>query len=167
MESKKTSAYGCIGVILTALIVLAIFLLYPCGNTHVATIKIDENRSIVISAEDCWEISEGLSYQIAASSIITQFGGTTEFLDDLEFIVFKAEKSTLVAIVEASNPDVVLILHDFRDGNSWPFRHDTENYAEAQARGESMLLRIKKEYPNKQLILSSQVPGNRKLKIYS
>ena len=165
MDSKRSSAYGCIGVILAAIMALAVFLFYPCGDTHVATIKIDDKRSIVINAEDCWEISQELTYQIPASSIFARFGGTIESTDGLKFIALEAENSNLVAIVEAANPDVVIVLHDFKDANSWPYRHDTENYLDADLRGESLLTRIKVEYPNKQLILSSQVPGNRELKI--
>jgi hypothetical protein len=166
MDSKRTSAYGCIGVIIAVIIALAVFLFYPCGYTHVATVQIGDKHSIVVSAEDCWEISQGLAYQIPASLLFARFGGTIESTDDLKFIALESESSNLVAIVEAANPDVVLVLHDFKDGNSWPYRHDTENYLDANIRGESMLTRVKEEYPNKQLILSSKVPGNRKLKIY-
>lgn len=165
MDRKRSSAIGCVVVILATIIAVAVFLFYPCGKSKVATIKIDDNHSIVIRSEDCWEISQELDYQISASSLSARFGGTIELTDDLKFLAFKAENSNLVAIVEAANPDVVLILHDFKDGNSWPYRHDTENYMDSNNRGESMLTRIKKEYPNKQFILSIDVPGNRQLKI--
>ncbi|RJP91509.1 MAG: hypothetical protein C4518_07980 [Desulfobacteraceae bacterium] len=165
IDSKSSSAFGCICVILAAIIAFAVFLIYPCGKSKVTAIKIDDKRSIVISSEDCWEISQGLIYQIPASSLSARFGGTIESTDGLKFLSLNAENSNLVAIVEAANPDVVLILHDFTNGNSWPFRHDTENYMDAESRGESLLTRIKKEYPNKRLVLSIHVPGNRHLKI--
>jgi hypothetical protein len=135
------------------------------GTYYIDTIQLSHDNFIEIRAEKSWEISQGLEYRISGSNISSSFGRTTESPDDLKLLAIEAESGNLVAIVEAANPDVVLILHDYQSGSSWPYRHKTENLRACLKRGEEMLKRLKSQNSMQNYVLSYHVPGNRKLKI--
>jgi hypothetical protein len=158
-------------VIFAALLVSVIgftiyFIFSDCeGTYHTDTIHLTNGNTIEIRADNCWEISQGLEYRISGSDISYRFGSTIDSTRDLKFLAIEVESGNLIAIVEAANPDVVLILHDFKNGNSWPFRYRTENYGDSLKRGMEMLKRIKRQNTLQNYVLSQNVPGNRKLKI--
>jgi hypothetical protein len=63
--------------------------------------------------------------------------------------------SGLVAVVEASAPDVLLALHDFSSGRSWPAD---------EGAGLVLLEQLRGVRPGS-YVLASAVPGNRELKL--
>lgn len=88
---------------------------------------------------------------------IVGYAPTTE---GLTFVNVAPPSSGLLAIVEVSAPDVVLVLEDVRDDATWP--------AEASDRddelGRSLLQRLRQHRPES-TVLSVDVPGNRRTKI--
>ena len=161
---KKKAVYITFTLLALGIVSYGVFYVFE-DTYHIDTIHLSNGNKIEIRAEACWEISQSIEYRLPGSSLTYRFGGTNESPNKLKFRALEAENSNLVAIVESTNPDVVLILHDFKSENSWPYRYDSESWKKCLERGEAMLLRMMAKHSNKNLVLSSRVPANRRLKV--
>jgi hypothetical protein len=87
--------------------------------------------------------------------------GYTPVRETITFQNIAPSGNGLVAIVEASAPDVLLALHDFRTGRTWPAGSDGRN---ADATGTALLEHLRTLRPGN-YILGTHVPGNRPAKV--
>ncbi len=69
------------------------------------------------------------------------------------FVAHVGRDGNLIGIAAASDPDAVLIVHDFATGQSWPRHGLYEDVHQLQARGQKMLKRLNKALPNQTLWL--------------
>lgn len=134
------------------------------------TIKIDEMRSIEIIAEDCWEISRGVFYNVTiGEKFVTEnfsIGSTIENISDLKFTPIYSPNREFVAISEASNPEVILMFYDFSDGKHWPGGYERECFdsmEEFYNKIDEALDKLREHYPLRRFVLSHNDASDRKI----
>ena len=72
------------------------------------------------------------------------------------FLLRAGQKGELVGIALASEPHMILIMHDFETNENWPRGGDRERSEATQKRGVAMLERLKREAANNELKLASE-----------
>ena len=75
------------------------------------------------------------------------FGSLPPSREPPRFLVHRTSDGELVGVAAASDPNALLILHDFETGASWP-RHDlVEGQEQLDARGQQLLERLRSDLP--------------------
>src|SRR5687768_16086297 len=105
-----------------------IWLFYPFDGTyHVRTLRIDSNRYIEIRADTFWEMCPAVYYQVFVDGQPLNdksYLGCASPRDGspgtLDLRIITARNGQLVAVVEGGTPNIILIMHDFKDGINWP-----------------------------------------------
>jgi len=107
------------------------------------------DAEIAIFTDSFQEVSQSLYYEIRTGSEtrvpMAFFGGTSIGLKIKRdsFIVISGKD--LVGVALASDPDSVLIMHDFVTDETWPKAGYSEHFSSTRQRGERLLHRLKKE----------------------
>jgi len=135
---------------------------------HVHTIRVDDTYSIELTAAAFWEVSQPVYFEIYKDGDSLQhrtaLGYTNESTRDLDFELLTTPDRSMFAIVERSNPDVVLMFFDAEAGIVWP-GNGGPPWDQHDARMNRVLDRLRRHFPERNLILSAEVPGNRPLRI--
>ena len=142
-------------------------LVSSCSRTKtIARLDAGSGTQIVVSADNWWEVSRPCFYEVHRNSLIvvplTFIGSGLDF--DLSFQLVTTDRK-LVALVEASSPDVVLALFDLASNETWPHTLENEEHTSAHQRGTALLARLKHSHPTIPFILSEDVPGSRSTKL--
>jgi len=133
---------------------------YPFdGTSHLETFRFADARVIELRASVFCDNGCVIYYRVPGFIDRHAMGYTSESPGSLKFSVLTAEGGALVAVVEASAPEVVLLLHDFERNDSWPYQGHTEHHTERLARGEALLRRLVSEHPKSDCVLSHHVTG--------
>jgi hypothetical protein len=143
-------------------------LVSSCSRTKtVARLDAGSGTQIVVSADNWWEVSRPCFYEVHRDGLIvvplTFIGSGLDF--DLSFRLVITTDRKLVALVEASSPDVVLALFDLASNETWPHTSDNEEHTSAHQRGTALLARLKHSHPTIPFILSEDVLGSRRTKL--
>ena len=143
-------------------------LVSSCSRTKtIARLDAGSGTQIVVSADNWWEVSRPCFYEVHRDSLIvvplTFIGSGLDF--DLSFRLVSTTDRQLVALVEASSPDVVLALFDLASNETWPHSGNTEHHMSEHLRGTVLLSRLKHSHPATRFILSVNVLGSRRTKL--
>jgi len=92
----------------------------------------------------CYEVTDG-DRVVVPETLCYDYGESG--LGKLQFSVLVSRRSETVGVVESSSPNVVLALHDFSTGESWPFKTEYELDIEREERGRRLLDRLRTDYP--------------------
>ena len=124
------------------------------GTSRMAVLRLSKGRSIEIRSAPSGEMSRAVYYKIPGTQRFQVIGFTHHATSNLQFETLRSGDGRLVAVVERSSPNVVLILHDYSTRSSWPHTYCSETFKEARIRGRTMLRRLQAHHPNRTLILS-------------
>lgn len=90
----------------------------------VKRLPVGDNRSIIILTDKDYEISRGIYYQvkIGEETVVStcRICGAAKDPDSLTFKIVSASGGNLIAVYEETNPERILLIHDFNSGTSWP-----------------------------------------------
>lgn len=93
-------------------------------------------------------------------------GGTIYDIKDLEFKFVEDTEHDTLAVVERSNPYVVLALLDFKNKKFWPFIAGKQTWQQSESQGQELLSILNKDNNKSRYILSSDVHGNMGRKVH-
>jgi len=131
----------------------------------VQTLEVDASRRVRVTAASCWEISQPLCSEIldgnevvSAPCHIGCIGDSTS-TSDLHFALLMSNDHDIIALVEESSPDVVLMLHRFSTGENYP-RDWRLPSGEYDARMDATLDCLRRSLRREGLVLSGQARGS-------
>jgi hypothetical protein len=126
---------------------------HACDPVPISEVVVGKGRTIEITAESCWEISRSVYYEVKENGnvvtprcVITFDSGN----DEHRYAVLSAKGGSLVGVVDTTRtPHELVILHDFRSGESWPRLRDYEvSYDEAvRKKWRNLFDQLKSENP--------------------
>lgn len=127
---------------------------YLCESREtIAELDVGQRRTVLITADNCWEISRPIFYEvtdggkvITPTSYIDGDGGN----DSHTYSVVYAEGGALVSVLETTRaPQELVIMQDFKSGESWPRLRDTEvSYdLDVQEKWRGIFERLRRENP--------------------
>lgn len=134
------------------------------GDHRVAMLKIDRHRKLEIRADNFANYASSIWCHLITDGKVSSDLGTLGYskdTDDLRFQLLKSNDASIVAIVEQSNPDVILLLHNFNTGQTYT-EHDASNYND----DENELRQLRQAYSKVNLVLSRSVSPERKALIW-
>lgn len=120
-----------------------------------------DNRSIIISADEMGDISTGVYYEVKIGEetvtpiCLICFSATDS--DSLSFNTLSAVGGNLIGVYEESEPETILVLHDFSKGTTWPRGSPDKSDWENNTAGEKLLEELQKEFPDRRFKLN---PGD-------
>ena len=130
---------------------------------QVATLELGQGRAIRLYVERGWEITQSWFYEVwegeEVVSPLSMFGGSVPEQEVPALRVLTARDGTLVGVVEAEAPQVILILHDFGSGRSWPRGSFHDDWKRRRATGKEMLAALRAANPGVDLVLSHERGG--------
>lgn len=109
---------------------------HACDPVPISALVVGKGRTIEITAQSCWEISRSVYYEVKENGkvvtplyVITFDSGS----DEHRYAIVSAKGGSLIGVVDTTQtPHELVILHDFRSGESWPrLRDDEVSYDEA------------------------------------
>jgi hypothetical protein len=122
-----------------------------------------ENRSIVILADTGAEITSTIFYQVTIGdqTVVSTCRICNAAKDprSLSFKTLSASSGNLIAVYEETNPESIVVLHDFSEGKSWPRGAPEEDDAAITRTGERLLKKLQQEYVNSNLKLNGEACG--------
>ena len=144
-----------------ALLALTLLALSACHwepQYVVKRLPVGENRSIIILAETAAEISTAIYYQVKVGEEIVVslcvICYAAKDVDSLNFKILSASGGNLIAAYEETDPERILLIHDFSSGESWPRGADWESNPQKKSRGVRLLERLQREHLNSNLKLN-------------
>jgi hypothetical protein len=135
----------------------------------VTSIPAGAGRAIVISTDQACEISCSIYYEVkvgdeTAASTCRICSGDA---DSLTFHAVYASGGNLVGVYEDTQPNRLLLLHDFNTGWSWPRSTPTESSSDTDSRAQKLLDAFQKDHPDRNFTLSwGEACGVRRLSAY-
>lgn len=127
---------------------------YLCDTRDIiAELDVGPQRSVIITAGNCWEISRPIYYKVREAGRVirptTYIHGDRN--DSYAYAVVFAEGGTLVGVMETTltSPELV-IMQDFESGESWPRLRDDEvsYYEPVREKWRGIFERLRHENPN-------------------
>ena len=150
-------AASCVGV--TIIVSLIIHNISPildslCSKrATIAKLDLKHQRTAIVTAASCWEHARPIYYEIKeAGQVITPttYIGNDNGDDTHQYTVFYAEDESLIAVLEttATTPEII-IMQDFKSGESWPRFRDNEVGTEESVRQKwrGIFDRLQRENP--------------------
>lgn len=133
------------------------------GETNYVVItRIDAgpNRSITILEDDTPFEIPGWFYEInVGSQIVVPMCMLSQCCPSRpKFRLLKSTDQTLVGLVLETRPEVLLLVHDFDSGQSWPRATNDDTWQLTLARGRQLRDRLQADNPQLNLKLSHEVP---------
>jgi hypothetical protein len=119
-----------------------------------ATLNVGERREIVIWTDPFYDNCQAYYYQIKINENTTKpksFIGCNEIQANFRLIASK--DWNLVGVVEAERPNILLVTHDFKTGETWPKPGYTEALENLVLRGRRLRDRLQADIPNAKLVL--------------
>jgi hypothetical protein len=149
--------------------ILAVLWPWPFYDVyHVELIKVDDSYVIELTADVFWERSQAIYFEVHENGRSLHhyrvLGFTNEPPGDLDFRLLATPDRSFFAIVESSNPDVVLMFFDTSTRERWPGTGGPP-WDQHYIRMNNLIDKLRQHYPTRDLVLSHQVPGNRPLRI--
>lgn len=120
-----------------------------------------DTRSIIISADEMADISRGVYYEVKiGEETVTRmrlicFSATDP--DSLSFKTLSAVGGNLIGVYEESEPETILVLHDFSKGTAWPRGSPDKSDWDNNTAGGKLLEELQKEFPDRKFKLN---PGD-------
>ena len=120
-----------------------------------------DTRSIIISADEMADISKGVYYEVkigeetVTRTCLICFSATDP--DSLSFKTLSAGGGNLIGVYEESEPETILVLHDFSKGTTWPRGSPDKSDWENNTAGGKLLEELQKEFPDRKFKLN---PGD-------
>lgn len=154
------------GVVIVAGGILLLVCSVHFGWTYrVAMVDCGRGRTIEVRAPWWSEIALPLEYmprqgrhrEFPNSSFFGAMSYRTQ-IKDLAFTALKSGEEDLIALTEAANPEVVLVLHDFQKGWTWPCDRGLSREVDRE-RAHDMLAHVQSNQPALRLELSEEAPG--------
>ena len=150
-------------LLLCALIVVALSACEWNREYLLKRLPAGENRSIIILADTGAEITSTIFYQVKLGdqTVVSTYRICNAAKDprSLSFKTLSASGGNLIAVYEETNPESIVVLHDFSEGKSWPRGVPEENDSEITRTGERLLKQLQQEYPNSNLKLNGEACG--------
>ncbi len=133
------------------------------GMYVVKSLPAGAGRSIVILTHDDYEISRGIYYQvnIGEETVVSTcwICGAAKDPNSLNYKIISALDGDLVGVYEETNPERILVLHEFSTGRSWPRGGPEEWTRDTNNRGETLLEQLQQEYPDSNFRLNGGACG--------
>lgn len=164
MSRRKTIAISAI--------LLALVTLINCrdervqrGNTVFSVVRrldVGDGRSITILLDDTFLEIPGWYYEINEGEQIvvptTLLWGCCRPEVDPEFRILTTSDNTLVGLVWVNRPGVLLVVHNFSSGESWPRPQDGDSFEATLQRGRHLRDQLQADNAQPTLALSEEVP---------
>lgn len=121
--------------------------------TPIAEVNLRHQRTILITADSCWEISRPIHYQVrAAGQVVTPktYISSDYGSDSHAYQVIYAENGALVGVLETTaTPPELLIMEDARSGRSWPedLNREVAGQTSIQEKWRDIFERLQQEHP--------------------
>jgi hypothetical protein len=139
--------------------------------TDLGTLAVDRSRSVRLwSDPQSWDgPQQFVSFEVLVDGKPVRSGTlgviNAPSVEDLKFALIASADRNLVAVVERSNPDVVLMLHEFLSGAGWSsWSSQTSRTLFRDSREVSSTLeRLRCDAGTSGLVLSDQVSGRQLL----
>lgn len=126
-------------------------------------LPVSENRSIIILAVTGAEITSTIFYQVRIGdlTVVSTYRICNVGKDprSLSFKTLSASAGNLIAVYDETNPERIVVLHDFSEGKSSPRGAPEENDAAITRKVEGLLKKLQQEYANSNLILNGEAWG--------
>jgi len=156
-------------VALSIFCVAIVYVLLTKEHYNLATITSSEDYKLSISADISWEATQGIYCEVCKSGEIickrTYIGGTLSDISGLAFNLVEVQNGAIVALVEATCPQVVLAIFDFSNSECWPRAREEESWKETLERGERLISVLRKETEEIGYVLSNKVSGDVECKV--
>ena len=114
-------------------------------------------------AETGAEITSTIFYQvkIGDQTVVSTYRICNAAKDprSLSFKTLSTSGGNLIAVYEETNPERIVVLHDFSEGKSWPLGAPEENDAAIARTGERLLKKLQQEYVNSNFSLNGEACG--------
>lgn len=132
------------------------FHLFNCDRqTTIARLNLPAQRAIIISGDYCWEVSRFLSYEVKQQGQIVT-SKTSLGMDNgspFQYEVIDAEGGALVGVLQIDRqgitPTELVIMQDFRSGESWPHQEQqvvgTSKQASVEQKWRGIFERLRRE----------------------
>jgi hypothetical protein len=139
------------------------------SDYHVQTLEINAARKVRITAASWSEVSQPLCSEILDGREVvcerTHIGciSHSTSTSDLRFALLTSDDRDIVALVEQSSPDVVLMLHRFSTGENYP--RGSLPSDEWYARMNTILDHLRRGIRRQGLVLRGQVSGSVDMKV--
>lgn len=153
---------------LCALVIAWIIAPPPDEYYDVQTLDLDAKRKVRITAASGWEGAQPLYSEILDGSVVVSprqhvLGFTIHPTSELYFAIIASHDKDFIAVVEKSNPNVILMFHRFSTGEHFPGNESL--WSEYYDRMNGILDYLRRDIGRNELVLSHQVPGNMNLKV--
>jgi len=115
---------------------------------EICRLDLGKGREMLFFVDRSWEVSQGLYYRVASAKRVipmTFVGSLDGQPEGLQLRAVSAPGSSLFGVVDDGKPSVVLVLHDFASGDSWP--HDTVGETK-----ERLIRRLAAEHPKMRFV---------------
>lgn len=147
---------------LIPLVIVAVIVLESWRLTTVARLDAGRGAQIRVLADTAWHIDPIRAYYYEvhrsfSTVVATHFIGAGD--SEVLFELRTTSDRRLVALVESSEPDIVLAMFDTATGETWPRGSDTEEHGSIHQRGEALLSRLQQSHRDVTFILSDNVSG--------
>jgi len=121
-------------------------------------LSVGADRSIIISADEMAEISKGVYYEVRVGEKTVRpkrlFCYSATDPDSLSFKTLSAAEGNLVGVYEESQPERMLVLHDFSRGVTWPGGLPDKSDWENNTAGGKLLEELQQEFPDRKFKLN-------------
>jgi hypothetical protein len=126
-------------------------------HSHIATIPLERRVECRMYAENWWEHSIGMNYEVVVDGNALHapefFGYADPYSGSLHFSTIAGDG--VVGIMEDRAPSVVLVMLDLRTMIRWPTRDQFEPKGISSQRTRAMLARLQESQPKIELQLST------------
>ena len=123
----------------------------------VAAIDIGAGRVIVIKADIFSDSSQGYYYEVRVNGVIMvpeYFICASRGEKNHHFSVLSSSDGNLIGVIIDAQPNVVIAMHDFNSGRTWPGRSASESWEQNHNKGIVLLQDLQKDSPAGKLSLS-------------
>jgi len=128
---------------------------YLCKQRQsIATLDVRNQRSIVLTAEVCFENdSRPIYYEVSEAGRVvtpTTYIGSDNGNESHTYTTFYAERESLVAVLETTTkPPEIVIMQDFNAGESWPRLRQNEVATQefVKRKWQGVFERLRRENP--------------------
>jgi hypothetical protein len=145
-------------ILVSALGYLA-YILFVQEQYVVTTLDAGQDREVVIWADRYVENCQPFYYEVKVSGRITS---PMSFIscswEEPPFKLLSSKDRNLVGVVDGERPEVLLVLHDFASGETWPRGKDSDDWRVNSDRGRRLRDRLRADHPQLSLALSGEVP---------
>ena len=143
----KTPLVSSLGVVASTILIVS--LICGCAKSRLQTLEAGDDREVVIYEDTTWEVSIPLSYEVHDGGKVVLpaayfYYGAPDSIP--EFVIVVTDK--VVGIAEKKKPKVLVAIHDFASGESWPYQGPNEGTDDMESKRYRLLKALNEAHPS-------------------